>query len=254
MNTSALALGGIAAAAIMFHLAFLSDRALIPLFLVAGLLGATFVSFGYGFTERLRALVSGGAGRALGTAFIIPAIAAPIVLPVCALVEGYARFVAPVGLPLLLGAAVFGIGMQIANGCGSGCLVAAGQGSRRLLVALPFFCAGGVLGSLVLPALLRLPDLGEIDLADRLGVGPGLLATEALLAAGAALLLRGSRPLRADLLAGSVIGALAIVVFLVSGQPWGITTGLTLCGAKAAQGVGIDLSAKAWQRAQSFQL
>lgn len=59
--------------------------------------------------------------------------------------DGYGRFVSPIGVSLIVGAAVFGIGMQITNGCGSGTLVAAGQGSRRMWVALPFFCLGGVM-------------------------------------------------------------------------------------------------------------
>ena len=59
--------------------------------------------------------------------------------------DGYGRFVSPIGVSLIVGAAVFGIGMQITNGCGAGTLVAAGQGSRRMWVALPFFCLGGVM-------------------------------------------------------------------------------------------------------------
>ena len=58
--------------------------------------------------------------------------------------DGYGRFVSPIGVSLIVDAAVFGIGMQITNGCGSGTLVAAGQGSRRIWVALPFSCLGGV--------------------------------------------------------------------------------------------------------------
>ena len=38
---------------------------------------------------------------------------------------------------------LFGVGMQLGNGCGSGTLYAAGGGSRRMWVVLPFFCAGG---------------------------------------------------------------------------------------------------------------
>jgi uncharacterized membrane protein YedE/YeeE len=53
----------------------------------------------------------------------------------------------------------------------------------------------------------------------------------------------GARPRLDDLRAGATIGALAALLFLVSGQPWGITTGLTLMGAKAIRFTGFDLVA-----------
>ena len=83
--------------------------------------------------------------------------------------DGYAGFVAPIGLPVIAGAALFGLGMQLGNGCGSGTLYAAGGGSRRMWVVLPFFCLGGLLGSLMLPAALALPALPAVGLADWLG-------------------------------------------------------------------------------------
>ncbi|MCC7282557.1 MAG: YeeE/YedE family protein, partial [Acetobacteraceae bacterium] len=209
-----------------------AEGAMLPLLAVAMGLGAAFVLLEYGFTAGFRDFLVAGDGRALGAAFVVPAIAALVVVPVGALAEGYGRFVAPIGLPLVGGAAMFGVGMQIANGCGSGTLVAAGQGARRMLLALPFFCLGGVLGSLMLPAALRLPGLGVVDLAERFGPWGGLLATELLLGGAAVLVLRGAWPGRRRLLAGAVVGVLAAALFLVSGEPWGITLGLTLWGAK----------------------
>jgi len=237
-----LLLGLAGTALVLAGLSSIGDAALPPVLVVAMLLGAMFVWLDYGFTGGFRALLVERDGRTLGAAFIVPAVAALVVLPVGVLVEGYGRFVAPIGLPLLVGAAIFGVGMQITNGCGSGSLVAAGQGSRRIWVALPFFCVGGVLGSLMLPAALRLPSLGEIDLPALLGPWGGLLLTEALLGLGALVVLRGARPSRARLLAGAAIGAGAAALFLVSGTPWGITMGLTLWGAQAAQALGWDLS------------
>jgi uncharacterized membrane protein YedE/YeeE len=214
----------------------IDDPALLPLLAVTMALGAAFVLLDYGFTGGFRTFLAERDGRALGAAFIVPAVAALVVLPVGVLVEGYGRYVAPVGVSLLVGAAVFGAGMMLANGCGSGTLAAAGQGSRRMWVALPFFCLGGVLGSLLLPTAMRLPGV-SVDLAALLGPWGGLLATEALLLACAALVLRGARPQAARLRAGAVIGVLAAGVFLVSGLPWGITMGLTLWGAQAITAV-----------------
>ena len=211
------------------------------IFAVSLLLGGAFVWLDFGFTAGFRDLLVQGDGRALAAAAIIPAIAALVVLPIGAGSAGYGRFLAPVGLSLLLGSAVFGVGMQLANGCGSGCVVAAGQGSRRMVVALPCFALGGVVGTYLLPTALDWPSLGVIDLAI-LGPWGGLAVTEALLALLALVLLRGARPDPAQLTAGAVIALLAVALFLVAGEPWGITMGLTLLGAKAVRAAGVDLT------------
>jgi len=241
-----LALGLGAAALVLVLAARLPDGAAPGVFIAALALGVAFVRLDFGFAGGFRALLERGDGREVGANFVVPAVAALVILPVGSLVEGYGRFVAPIGPPLVLGAALFGFGMQIANGCASGVLVAAGQGSRRMWVALPFFCAGGVLGSLVLPMGLALPSLGEADLVVWFGPWGALAAMQALLLTGAALVLRGRWPEVARLRAGALIGALAVALFLASGMPWGITTGLTLWGGKAAQALGVDFAGHAY--------
>lgn len=212
-------------------------------FVVALALGAVFARFEFGFTAAFRAWLREGDGRALAATFAIPAVAALVVLPIGASIYGYARFVSPINLSLAIGAILFGVGMQVANGCGSGTLVAAGQGSRRMLLALPFFCLGGVMGSLLLPYAEELPGLGPIDLAEYFGPWGGLVVMEALLGASALLVARGARPDRRRLMVAALIGILAAVLFLVSGQPWGITMGLTVMGAKGLQAIGFNLGA-----------
>ena len=87
-------------------------------------------------------------------------MAAVAIVPVAALVPGFGGAIAPIGPSLVIGAFVFGIGMQLANGCGSGTLYTAGGGSGRMLITLACFIVGSVLGSLHLPAFLA---LGGID-------------------------------------------------------------------------------------------
>jgi uncharacterized membrane protein YedE/YeeE len=240
-NLGVLALAAGATVAIMLPLNDLPDRSLPGVLLFGLLLGAAMAGLDYGFTGGFRHLLVRGDGSVLAASLIVPAIAALVVIPVAAQGEQYGRFVAPIGVSLVLGAAIFGMGMQLSNGCGSGTLVAAGQGSRRMWVTLPFFCLGGVLGSLVFPEALRLPSLGRVDLPGLLGPWGGLAATEALLAATAAVLLRGARPQSRLVGASAAIGALAGGLFLVSGEPWGITMALTLWGAKTLQAGGVPL-------------
>ncbi len=222
--------------AVLVAISGLPDPALLPLLAVTMALGATFVLMDFGFSGGFRAFLVEGDGRVLGAGFIVPAVAALVVLPVGTLWPDHGRLVMPVGPSLVVGAAIFGVGMMLANGCGSGALSAAGQGSRRMWVALPFFCLGGVLGSLMVPAAMRLPGV-TVDLAAMFGPWGGLLVTEALLLVLALVVLRGARPNGAALRAGAVIGALAVAVFLVTGGPWGITMGLTLWGAQAIERV-----------------
>lgn len=213
------------------------------LFVIAGVLGWIFVRTEFGYTAGFRLLLRSGNGSSLAVGVMVAAVAALVIVPLGALYPGYFATKVAVGVPLIAGAALFGLGMQLANGCGSGTLYAAGSLSRRLLIALPFFCIGGVLGSLVLPPLLELPDLGTLVLGDWLGPWWGLLATEIAIATFVLALWRGLGTLdRHGLASALAIGGLAAMAFLLSGQTWGITTGLTLWGAKAISLLGVDLT------------
>ena len=64
------------------------------------------------------------------------AVAAVAVVPVAALSPKFGGAIAPLGVSLVVGAFTFGIGMQLANGCGSGTLYTVGGGSGRMLLAL----------------------------------------------------------------------------------------------------------------------
>ncbi len=242
----ALALGLAAALALFAGVRALPDPSLPWVMGMGLLLGAAFVLLDFGFTAGFRSFWVERDGRALAASCIVPAVAALVIVPIGTHGAAYGRLVAPIGVSLVLGAALFGIGMQLSNGCGSGTLVAAGQGSRRMWVTLPFFCVGGVLGGLVFPAMSQLPGLGVIDLPGTFGPWGGLAATEAVLGLAALLLLRGRRPRPGGLAKGAVIGALAALYFLVSGEPWGITMAMTVWAAKPMQALGIDLASTAF--------
>jgi uncharacterized membrane protein YedE/YeeE len=213
------------------------------LLLVAAALGAVFLHTSFGFTGAFRSWITRRDGSGLAAGIVVAMVAAVVIVPVAALIPGYNGFEAPLGFPLVGGAILFGVGMQWGNGCGSGTLYAAGGGSRRMWVVLPFFCLGGLLGSLALPTAFALPTFTEIVFPRLLGPWLGLTAT-LLLAGGLVLMVlgKGPRPDANRLKAAAAIGALAALVFLLSGQPWGVTTGLTLWGAKAAAALGFDIA------------
>lgn len=52
----------------------------------------------------------------------------------------------PIGLPLIIGAILFGIGMVIAGGCASGTLMRVGEGFTMQMISLFFFVVGSLWG------------------------------------------------------------------------------------------------------------
>lgn len=58
-----------------------------------------------------------------------------------------ASSVSPIGLPLMIGAVMFGTGMVIAGGCASGTLMRVGEGFTMQMLALVFFVVGSLWGA-----------------------------------------------------------------------------------------------------------
>ncbi|ODT73857.1 MAG: hypothetical protein ABS76_38300 [Pelagibacterium sp. SCN 64-44] len=237
------------------------------LFLFGGLLGLTLYHASFGFTGGWRRFVVEKRGNAIRAQMLMIAAAAVVFIPLLSLgsVNGQALVgaFAPVGVSVLVGAAMFGLGMQLGGGCGSGTLFTVGGGSSRMLVTLIFFIVGAVVGTAHLPWWLALPSLPEISLGRTLGVPGGVIVTLAGLAAvagvtvlverrahgsiekakpaprqGLARLLYGPWPLIG---AGLLLAGLNIATLVTAGHPWSVTFGFGLWGAKAAQAVGVPI-------------
>ncbi len=238
------------------------------LFLIGGALGATLFHGSFGFTGGWRRMVVERRGRPMRAQMLMIGVAALAMIPLVAAgnVGGQAMVgaLAPVGLSVLLGAAMFGLGMQLGGGCGSGTLFTVGGGSARMLVTLVFFIIGALVGTAHLPFWLAQPSLPAISLGAELGVGFALAATIAALALvalvtaviekrvhgdleiepaparqGWSWIWRGPWPLVG---AGLLLAVLNIATLLLAGHPWSITYGFGLWGAKIAQGVGVDVA------------
>ncbi|TKT74396.1 YeeE/YedE family protein [Aquamicrobium sp. LC103] len=257
-------------------LGFLAIAALIDLrqatlFVIGGLLGAALYHGSFGFTGGWRRMVVERRGRAMRAQMLMIGVAALGMIPLLAAgsLGGQALVgaMAPVGVSVLIGAAIFGLGMQLGGGCGSGTLFTVGGGSSRMLVTLIFFIVGAVIGTAHLPWWLGLPSLPAIDLGREFGVGTAVLATLValgLVALATALIerrahgnlevepgpsrpgwswvLRGPWPLVG---AGLLMAVLNIATLLLAGHPWSVTFGFGLWGAKAAQSVGIPV--ESWE-------
>ena len=218
-------------------------------------LGIAFLKAEFSYTASWRRFLTRGEASGLIGGLIVIAICALVVVPVAALRHDFGGAIAPLGPSLIVGAFTFGIGMQLANGCGSGTLYTAGSGSGRMLIALLFFVVGSVFGSLSLPSSLALGGINPVLASDYLGPWGGLAATLASIAFAAVAIVaiakrRGANfmPSRTYVLGGIAIGLLCVAVFIAGGHPWSVTFGYTVWGAKAAAALGFDFSHAAfWQ-------
>ena len=237
------------------------------LFVIGGLLGLTLYHASFGFTGGWRRFVVEKRGNAIRAQMLMIAAAAVVFIPLLSLGSFNGQQLvgafAPVGVSVLVGAAMFGLGMQLGGGCGSGTLFTVGGGSSRMLVTLIFFIVGAVIGTAHLPWWLALPSLPEISLGRTLGVPGGVIVTLVGLAAvagltvlverrahgstektkpaprqGIARLLHGPWPLIG---AGLGLAGLNIATLVTAGHPWSVTFGFGLWGAKAAQAVGVPV-------------
>ena len=261
----------VAAAMLLAGFAFITwqvDLRQGTLFLIGGGLGVALYHGSFGFTGGWKRMVVERRGRGMRAQMLTIAVAALAMIPLVAAgnIGGQAMVgaMAPVGVSVLLGAAIFGLGMQLGGGCGSGTLFTVGGGSARMLVTLVFFIIGAVIGTAHLPFWLLQPALPAISLGAELGVGFAIAATIAGLAIVALItaiiekrvhgniepepaparqgwtwILYGPWPLVG---AGLVLALLNIATLLLAGHPWSITYGFGLWGAKIASAVGIPVA------------
>ena len=245
----------LAATAILVALVLIDRQPATAALIIGGFgLGIAFLKAEFSYTASWRRFLTRGEAGGLIGGLIVIAICALFVVPVAALTPKYGGAIAPIGPSLIIGAFVFGTGMQLANGCGSGTLYTVGGGSGRMLITLLFFVIGSVLGSLSLPAFLALGGIDPVLASDYLGAWGGLAVTLASIAVAAALIVAVARkrganfmPSRSYLIGGTVIGLLCVAVFIAGGHPWSVTFAYTVWGAKAATALGFLSHAAFWQ-------
>lgn len=238
------------------------------LMIVGGLLGLVLYHAAFGFTAAWRVFITERRGRGLRAQMVMLAIAVVLFFP--ALSAGslfgtsVSGFVAPIGISVVVGAFIFGVGMQLGGGCASGTLFTAGGGNARMLITLLFFIVGSVIGSAHFTWWQSLPAFQPVSLVNVAGAGGGIAISLVLFATIAAFTvimekrrhghleqaplvdkpgsqrwLTGPWPL----IAGAV--ALALLNFAtlaLAGRPWGITSAFALWGAKGFELVGGDVS------------
>ncbi|MQR96253.1 YeeE/YedE family protein [Fictibacillus phosphorivorans] len=240
------------------------------LFLIGLALGGALLYARFGFTSAFRRLVSVGNVQGLQAHMVMLAVAS--VLFAIIFSTGFTFTgseptgnVSPVGISILVGAFLFGIGMQFGNGCASGTLYSLGGGSSSMILTLISFIAGSVLGAYHFTFWMGLPSLPPLSLNQIPGFGYfGALVIQLGLFAliywitvkiakkkqppmmkplpttvGWKKVFRGSWPL---FTAAIVLALLNALTLAVKGSPWGITSAFALWGGKAMMATGVDVS------------
>ena len=229
------------------------------LFAVGIGLGTVLAGRRFGFTTGWRTLVEDKDASGVMGQLLLLALAAALSMPLLGLFPELTAALGPPSVSLLIGAFVFGLCMQIADGCGSGTLYKAGLGIPMNAAILPLFALGSFLGSLHLDFWLELGRTAPVGLVSAWGWPAALLATLAALAVVAlavrshvqranARLQRPVPPLlvRRWLLGAVLLAVLAALNLLLAGQPWGVVYGFGLWAAKVASATGAADLAGNW--------
>ncbi|MBU8905796.1 YeeE/YedE family protein [Desertibacillus haloalkaliphilus] len=241
------------------------------LFIIGLLLGATLLYARFGFTSAFRRLTSVGNGQGIQAHMLMLAIASTLFAII--LSTGFSftgndptGYVSPVGISVLLGAFLFGIGMQLGNGCASGTLYNVGGGASAMILTLLFFIVGSTLGAYHFTFWVEeTPSLPAISLAESTGLGylgawfvqivafiviywitvqiakkkrPPMMKPLPT-TTGLKKVLRGSWPLFA---AAIILALLNALVLTIRGTPWGITSAFALWGGKTLMATGVDVT------------
>ena len=257
----------------------------VLLLLTGTALGAVLYQSVFGFTSAFRVLMADRRSAGFRAQMVMLGVACALFFPVLASGtlwgQPVAGFVSPVGVSVMVGAFMFGIGMQLGGGCASGTLYALGGGSTRMLVTLLFFIVGSVVGVTHLAWWERLPALGPVSLITGLGWPSALTLNLLVFAVAYGLVWRLERTRHGSVVSiaslpamnagvrgapGTVPGAirtgathwwrgtwpllagalalalLNFVTLALAGRPWGITSAYGLWGGMMLQSAGVPVT------------
>ncbi|OMH34041.1 hypothetical protein BGP75_12215 [Motiliproteus sp. MSK22-1] len=254
---------GLAATLTLSITLYQPERPLSVLLIIGVLLGITLYQGRFGFASAYRNLFLYRDTRGVRAHLWMIALTTLLFAPVLAQGEFFGRQVhgalAPVGWQVACGAFFFGIGMQLAGGCGSGTLYTTGSGNPKMLLVLTAFCGGSFWASLDMNWWQQLPALPPIAMGVHIS-WPGAVIFQigvfSLLAlalkkygintfAGSSVSPPFQKPWHQRLIepwpvfvAASLLALLNFATLATAGHPWTITWAFSLWGAKAATLLG----------------
>jgi len=243
------------------------------LLLVGALLGLTLYHAAFGFTTAWRNFILNRRGKGLRAQMIMLGVGVCLFFPALAAGELFGEevrgFVRPLGWSVLVGAFIFGVGMQLGNGCASGNLYHVGGGQLRAVPSMIGFTIGALWATKDYEWWTGLPQLAPVSLVDEFGAASAIMMNLAVFAAVAWLTIwlekryhgnvekddAGSDlGLTGRLLSGPwpfIWGAVALAVLnfvtlVMTGSPWAVAVAYPLWGAKVAMLLELELELDFW--------
>ena len=225
-------------------------------------LGYTLYRGSFSFAGGFRQALTEGRGAGLRAQMLMLGMLVIIMLPAIhagtlagAPVRG---IVFPAGVAVVIGAFIFGIGMQLGGGCASGTLYTAGGGNTRMLLTLIFFISGATIAAYDSEGWADLPALPAASLPELIGLWPALLGSLAifLCVALGSRVIEQRRHGRVEpifsapsphasrrwswAMAAIILAVLNIITLWAAGRPWVITAAFPLWGSRIIAEFGWD--------------
>jgi uncharacterized protein len=248
----------------LFAISFNNGGIVFVALAFAGIIaGVSLLQASFGFTASWRALVRDGKTHGLRVQLLMFTVVGSIVLPLIAFGDGaYRGALAPFGVAVMLGAFLFGIGMQTAGACASGSMYAAASGSVKSAVTTIGFIIGVTAAVASFETWSVWPLIPTVSLIHSFG-GYGAVAAHLGLSSVALLLTYGYELFRRGKVDGLLsdnssntgifgrwplvwgamgLGLAALLIVLLSGRPWALISAYALWGSKIAALTGADVS------------
>ncbi|MFC3419333.1 YeeE/YedE family protein [Salinicoccus hispanicus] len=260
---------------VVFLITYLAYQAsgleFVLLFWVGVLIGFALFHARFGFASVYRQIVETGNTEMLRAHMFMLGTATTLFVPILMFdISAFSNTtegaLSPISIGLVIGAFIFGFGMEMGSGLAPASFYTAKGGRTALLCTLFGFLTGAVVGAYHFAFWNeKLPSAPEVSLATDTGLGyfgawgvqaaifaliiilsyvykkrkrPPLLPSLPT-AVGWKKIVFGSWPLWVGALVLAVLNA---AVFIIQGEPWKLTAAFTLWGSKLLMNLGIDVA------------
>lgn len=226
-------------------------------------LGLCLYHASFGFTTAWRELITNRNASGIHAQLVMLSLSVLLFFPVLGSGELFGNsvsgFVRPLGFSVVFGAFIFGVGMQVANGCASGNLYHLGGGQIRALPVIAGFSAGALWATLDYEWWTSQPQLAPVNLIELLGVAPAILANLAVFGIIYLATRKFTGPSKQEsdtsvsfwsrliqgpwpMLWGAIgLALLNFVTLAMLGRPWAVALAYPVWGAKVAEYFSFDL-------------
>ena len=256
----------------------LADWRLQLLVLLGMGVGATLNYFVFGFSSAWRRCILQQRTAGIRAQIIMLALALVLFSPLLWLgswgEQSFQGIVRPAGLSVMLGAFLFGIGMQLAANCSSGTLNRIGQLEPLSFISFVMLFVGGIVAAYWYNSWSYWPAINSFSFTQHFGwVGLGLSLVvlgliyrwmtrceqqhcqniEPIFSRDKHQAWWSNAQWSPLLKAGVLLALLNFAILIMSGQPWSVASVFTLWSLKLSDSLALGLDWQFWQIAGLYQ-